>query len=945
MKRVFPIIVAMLFLAGIFIVPVGVSDTPARLQKTSILNDVTLKQNEELSWLPNMKNVRVAVYNTTNSTEPSYVWGNMIFNNSWIMNILTSAGYSVTELNLQDIQNHELQTRNYDVLVLLDVVPNENITNLVTDFWLAGGGILATDTAGEYLNFAGIVPREAAGSNGRTTYWNYISESNFNVSNRHPVTEAYEVNQGISHLDGSLFMWDLSALSGTSLNGEFTVLVEDYDDSNNVKAIAVDPSDKGGRSVHIGIPSGTSTSMGWDEMLIDAVEWLCPRPKARIAFDLCHYPYYGMDIGDPSQYSGGVRFGNYRDSLVPKGYTFDKFFGGADSNYSLAELEPYDILILDSPGINFTASEVAAVQQWVNSGGSLFVMADAFGDDNNNIRYLMMDYDIKLNTTTSIPTIVSSDGTKHASTEGVTDVYYVGGYYVNLTGVANPIWYIGGNIIVAGQDYGMGRIVFSGDMNFLGSALSTSDNELFGYNLANWLAGDEAEVLVFTDEPQGESYWTGLDISGTQTPVANALHNLEIPYEVYEVADYFNQSLYSKTWDLVIVDAPWGGIISYLDDIEWYVDGGGRLLMSYYYINANPTHSLWAKLGFEFNKTVTVPTTTYIWDSGHPMFNVPIDYGAANFTGPRDYGTTGDRVNAFSNATVLAGYSSTPTSDNASIILRNDGQTLYNSYLINEYSDDTDDSTYEDRFELWLNQIAFMMRPVLDSPADMVVEFGSVGSTLTWTPSSDRPYRYTIDRDTVEITDYAWDGGPISVLFDGYLMGTYTFDVTVYDTSGSIATDTVVVTVEDTTYPVFVDGPDNLFYQEGTATHLLNWSFTELLPDSWVLYINGSIHDSGSWDGSEISVNAGGLTEGTYNATIAVNDTSNNVATSTVTLVVGPPLTTTTTPTGTTSTTTPTDTGTTTPPPGDNTLLIIIIAAVAGIVVIVIIILLMKKKS
>ncbi|MFW9849304.1 MAG: hypothetical protein ACFFF4_09190, partial [Candidatus Thorarchaeota archaeon] len=193
-----------------------------------------------------------------------------------------------------------------------------------------------------------------------------------------------------------------------------------------------------------------------------------------------------------------------------------------------------------------------------------------------------------------------------------------------------------------------------------------------------------------------------------------------------------------------------------------------------------------------------------------------------------------------------------------------------------------------------------------------------------------------------EIANTVWDGGPISVLLDGYSLGDYLFELTVYDTAGSSATDVVTVTVEDTTSPAFVDGPDNLFYQEGTVSHLLNWSFTELLPDSWVLYINGSVQDSGSWDGLEISADAGGLTEGTYNATIAVNDTSNNVATSTVTLVVGPPPTTTTTPTGTTSTT-PTDT--TTPPPGDNTLLIIIIAAVAGVVVIIIIIVLMKKKS
>jgi hypothetical protein len=302
----------------------------------------------------------------------------------------------------------------------------------------------------------------------------------------------------------------------------------------------------------------------------------------------------------------------------------------------------------------------------------------------------------------------------------------------------------------------------------------------------------------------------------------------------------------------------------------------------------------------------------------------------------------------YANATALAGYSPMPSNTNVSVVLGLEGRALVWGACIAAYGTDYDDSTVIDSYEIWENQIAFMLGPEIDSPADMAVELGSVGSTLTWTPSSDRPYRYTIDRDSVEITDFAWDGGPISVLFDGYLAGTYTFDVTVYDTAGSIATDTVIVTVEDTIYPMFVNGPDNLMYHEGIMEHLLNWSFTDLNPDAWVLYINGSVYDEGAWDGSEISANAGGLAEGNYNATIAVNDTSNHVATSTVELVVVPPSTTApttepTTPT-TTSTTEPTTTNTTTPPPGDYTTIIIVII-VAGVVVVIIVIILMKKKS
>ena len=35
-----------------------------------------------------------------------------------------------------------------------------------------------------------------------------------------------------------------------------------------------------------------------DEMIIDAIDWLCPRPKGRIAYDLSHNPRLGVDNWD-----------------------------------------------------------------------------------------------------------------------------------------------------------------------------------------------------------------------------------------------------------------------------------------------------------------------------------------------------------------------------------------------------------------------------------------------------------------------------------------------------------------------------------------------------------------------------------------------------------------------------------------------------------------------
>jgi len=101
----------------------------------------------ETAELPNDPVFRVALYNETNITVPVYHTLVTLNNNySAIQSLLTGAGYDVTPITFQDILDHELTTANYDVIVLADNLPRENITDLVKDFWLAGGGVLSLDS-------------------------------------------------------------------------------------------------------------------------------------------------------------------------------------------------------------------------------------------------------------------------------------------------------------------------------------------------------------------------------------------------------------------------------------------------------------------------------------------------------------------------------------------------------------------------------------------------------------------------------------------------------------------------------------------------------------------------------------------------------------------------------------------------------------------------------
>ena len=92
-------------------------------------------------------------------------------------------------LDVHDIYNYQLKTADYDVFVMCDNFPRENITDRVVDFWSGGGGVLSFDGSSDFLCYFGILPAAADGSTGFGTYWNYAS-ANMILMERHPVTKS-----------------------------------------------------------------------------------------------------------------------------------------------------------------------------------------------------------------------------------------------------------------------------------------------------------------------------------------------------------------------------------------------------------------------------------------------------------------------------------------------------------------------------------------------------------------------------------------------------------------------------------------------------------------------------------------------------------------------------------------------------------------------------------
>jgi parallel beta-helix repeat protein len=87
--------------------------------------------------------------------------------------------------------------------------------------------------------------------------------------------------------------------------------------------------------------------------------------------------------------------------------------------------------------------------------------------------------------------------------------------------------------------------------------------------------------------------------------------------------------------------------------------------------------------------------------------------------------------------------------------------------------------------------------PTIDSPSDLTLYEGSTGGKIVWTPSDEWPAEYEIESNGSVVTSGTWAGSRIIYSLDGLSLGTYSFELTVYDGSGNSASDSVTITILD----------------------------------------------------------------------------------------------------------------------------------------------------
>jgi hypothetical protein len=178
--------------------------------------------------------------------------------------------------------------------------------------------------------------------------------------------------------------------------------------------------------------------------------------------------------------------------------------------------------------------------------------------------------------------------------------------------------------------------------------------------------------------------------------------------------------------------------------------------------------------------------------------------------------------------------------------------------------------------------------PEIDSPADIEYEAGTVGNFIQWNPDSDVPSIFNITQDSILISSGDWNGSSIIFDVDGLEPGTYEFILTVEDDYGRAISDSVLVTVVDTTDPI-LNKPDHVILNVGDEANI-TWIAVDLYPESYHVLMNGTEFASGLWNstGEEIVIDLESLEPGVYEFMILVSDSYGNEATDVVLVVVLP---------------------------------------------------------
>ena len=183
---------------------------------------------------------------------------------------------------------------------------------------------------------------------------------------------------------------------------------------------------------------------------------------------------------------------------------------------------------------------------------------------------------------------------------------------------------------------------------------------------------------------------------------------------------------------------------------------------------------------------------------------------------------------------------------------------------------------------------------ITNAPSDFTLEAGYAGETLSWTATDANPDTYTIELQGSGIVagPTAWTSG-VAITYnipDGLAVGVYDYTVNFMDYFGNYITDSVEITVEDTTDPDIISAPSDFTVEAGDTGQNLSWTATDANPSAYTIELQGSGIVAGptAWtSGVAITYNIpDGIAVGVYDYTINFTDNYGNFNTDSVEITV-----------------------------------------------------------
>jgi parallel beta-helix repeat protein len=201
--------------------------------------------------------------------------------------------------------------------------------------------------------------------------------------------------------------------------------------------------------------------------------------------------------------------------------------------------------------------------------------------------------------------------------------------------------------------------------------------------------------------------------------------------------------------------------------------------------------------------------------------------------------------------------------------------------------------------------------------SDHVFESGLVGHSIVRSIEDPFPSTYRLYINN-ELNDSGlWDWIEYTIPLDDMAPGSYEITIVTENMMEMSITDSVQVIIHPSEAPDIQLKPNDMIITVGT-TRALTWNAQDHSPDSYCIYLNGTVLQEGDWFGSSVSVIETWSTIASYNYTIVFTDQLGHTTSDTVIVKVTE--------------------GTTVGEPEPNYTLILSIVSMIGVVVIIVII-------